>query len=247
MAERSMPWRVLGSGALCILAGAAGWYFAADLELGKPSLLGPGAVPIALSIALVIVGMAQLVAAWRSARSDGETPPRSRLRSAIAALALVLIAFGLLFAAPLWLTSWLIYFGPPEMTVWVVLILALGTAAAALVGSWGRALGALLIGLLLGMSGLDPMTGIIRYFAFDLVFVHGLVVAFIGALVGFNPLLMALGFLLSARVEEDLRRSLMLSDGSELVFLERPISASLLGAALAVVLLALWLRRRLAR
>jgi len=47
---------------------------------------------------------------------------------------------------------------------------------------------------------------------------------------------MILGFLLGPMMEENLRRSLVLSRGDPMIFLERPISATLLGLCVLLIL-----------
>ena len=53
---------------------------------------------------------------------------------------------------------------------------------------------------------------------------------------GCEPAPMILGFLLGPLMEENLRRSLVLSRGDPMIFLERPISATLLGLCVLMVL-----------
>lgn len=55
---------------------------------------------------------------------------------------------------------------------------------------------------------------------------------------------LVLGIILGPMMEENLRRSLALSDGNALVFFERPLSASFLGVALLVVLWAIFTEYR---
>jgi TctA family transporter len=54
---------------------------------------------------------------------------------------------------------------------------------------------------------------------------------------GCEPAPMVLGFILGPLMEENLRRSLVLSRGDPVIFLERPISATLLVLTALVVLL----------
>jgi putative tricarboxylic transport membrane protein len=53
---------------------------------------------------------------------------------------------------------------------------------------------------------------------------------------GCEPAPLVLGFILGPLMEENLRRSLVISRGDPMVFIERPISATLLAATLAIVL-----------
>jgi TctA family transporter len=54
---------------------------------------------------------------------------------------------------------------------------------------------------------------------------------------GCEPAPLVLGFILGPVMEENLRRSLVFSRGDPMIFLERPISAVLLAAALVMVVL----------
>ena len=54
---------------------------------------------------------------------------------------------------------------------------------------------------------------------------------------GCEPAPLVLGFILGPLMEENLRRSLVMSRGDPLIFIERPISVALLGMSLAVVAL----------
>jgi len=52
---------------------------------------------------------------------------------------------------------------------------------------------------------------------------------------GCEPAPLILGFILGPLMEENLRRSMMLSRGDPMIFLERPISASLLGITVLII------------
>ncbi len=54
---------------------------------------------------------------------------------------------------------------------------------------------------------------------------------------GFEPAPLILGFVLGPLLEENLRRSLVISVGDPMIFLERPISAALIAVAVGVILL----------
>jgi putative tricarboxylic transport membrane protein len=54
---------------------------------------------------------------------------------------------------------------------------------------------------------------------------------------GCEPAPLVLGFILGPLMEENLRRSLVLSRGDPMIFLERPISAVLLAMTLAVIVM----------
>jgi putative tricarboxylic transport membrane protein len=63
-------------------------------------------------------------------------------------------------------------------------------------------------------------------------------VGFILIKLGLEPAPMLLGFVLGRLMEEKLRQALVLSDGSFMTFVERPLSAVLLALALAVIVIA---------
>lgn len=56
---------------------------------------------------------------------------------------------------------------------------------------------------------------------------------------GYSPALLVLGLILSPILEEHLRRTLLISDGNYLVFLQKPISATLIVLCIAVVALSM--------
>ena len=78
----------------------------------------------------------------------------------------------------------------------------------------------------------------INYRLFDIVLMGGFgILGFVLKRIGCEPAPMVLAFVLGPMLEEQFRRTLLLSDGDFSVFVTRPISAALLGTAL--VLLAL--------
>jgi putative tricarboxylic transport membrane protein len=54
----------------------------------------------------------------------------------------------------------------------------------------------------------------------------------------FEPAPLLLGFVLGPLLEEHLRRAMIISRGDPMIFIERPISATLLGLAVAAVIVA---------
>ena len=77
------------------------------------------------------------------------------------------------------------------------------------------------------------------YKAAGLVALTAILVGLLGFLavrLRFEMAPMLLGFILGPLLEEHLRRSLLLSRGSLLIFLDRPISAALLAVALVLIL-----------
>lgn len=77
------------------------------------------------------------------------------------------------------------------------------------------------------------------------------VVGYLMRLFRFEPAPLLIGFVLGPMMEEQMRRAMLLSRGDPLVFIERPISAALIAATLAILLFALfsalrgWRRSRL--
>jgi putative tricarboxylic transport membrane protein len=69
------------------------------------------------------------------------------------------------------------------------------------------------------------------------------VLGFVMRLAGFEPAPLILAYILGPLFEENLRRTLVVSDGSFAVFLQRPIALTLLLIAIVVPLLPLLLPR----
>ncbi|MGY6412023.1 MAG: tripartite tricarboxylate transporter permease [Alkalilacustris sp.] len=75
----------------------------------------------------------------------------------------------------------------------------------------------------------------------DVMLVAGLSVAgFVLIRLGFEAAPLLLGFILAPLMEENLRRALVVSRGDFAIFIERPISASFLAIALALLIWVLW-------
>ena len=76
--------------------------------------------------------------------------------------------------------------------------------------------------------------------AFDLMLVFVFtVIGFAMSVAKLSPAPMLLGIVLGIMMEDNLKRSMLLSRGDPMIFLERPISAVLLGLSLAIILLPL--------
>lgn len=76
--------------------------------------------------------------------------------------------------------------------------------------------------------------------AFDLMLVFVFtVIGFTMSVAKLSPAPMLLGIVLGIMMEDNLKRSMLLSRGDPMIFLERPISAVLLGLSLAIILLPL--------
>jgi TctA family transporter len=71
---------------------------------------------------------------------------------------------------------------------------------------------------------------------FDVLLVAGLgLVAYLLVALGFEPAPLLLGFVLGPLIEENFRRAMLISRGDAAIFVERPISAAFLLAAVALV------------
>jgi TctA family transporter len=81
----------------------------------------------------------------------------------------------------------------------------------------------------------------VNYRVFDVALMAGFgVFGYVLRRIGCEPAPLILGLLLGPRLEEEFRRTLLLSDGSLLVFVQRPLSAALLAVtALLLLLMAL--------
>jgi TctA family transporter len=69
-------------------------------------------------------------------------------------------------------------------------------------------------------------------------------VGYVMRLFRFEPAPLLLGFVLGPMMEEQLRRTMLLSRGDPMVFLERPISATLLAITAAIIAFALYATER---
>ncbi len=81
----------------------------------------------------------------------------------------------------------------------------------------------------------------VNYRVFDVALMAGFgIFGYVLRRIGCEPGPLILGLLLGPRLEEEFRRTLLLSDGSLMVFLQRPLSAALLGVtALLLILMAM--------
>jgi putative tricarboxylic transport membrane protein len=79
----------------------------------------------------------------------------------------------------------------------------------------------------------------------DLVLLYG--VGLVGCIMRFQNIPLApavMGLILGPMAEQHFRRAVAIAEGNYAVFLSRPLSASLLLVSLAVIMAALWSRRR---
>jgi TctA family transporter len=306
-------------GGILLAVGIATVLAVRGAAFGPRDRLGPEAFPAAIGASLLAVGVV-LVA--RGLWSSGRHGPRWSVRGVALA---VLIVAAVLFAARTWGYALALQFGPPEFVALIVFELTVAIALARL--SHLRAVGMVLLGLLLAAVGVDVATGVPRLTmgleplfdgvplpvvvlgvfviadgmiclvspslfvaiyarqlnltaAAELPFVPALAMRLLGALavavagfyafalnaslwdvgiaalfgafgiacrmLGWNRLVLCLALLLGTVLEENIRRSLLLSQGDLGIFL-RPISAALLLLAAAALGTAFGLsvRRRL--
>ena len=249
-----MPSRVLGlkpfwAGIFCAVLGAAALYFGRGLAVGTMKAPGPGAFALILSLAVLLFGAVQILRAIVA--RPPEYPPRPPLWRSPLALAAGIVAILAAAAAFWWPASpYFTKLGAGPLFAWHALVLALAAAAAMLApgGTPARALGGVLAGLLLGLSGMDPIDKIERFASVDAGLwvnsVHGLFLAIVAYHIGFNALLMAAAAALAVPIETALRQGLAGAEGSFSFVVARPMGLALLVAAVAVAGAALWLARK---
>jgi TctA family transporter len=244
--------RGLFAGAAAIPIGAAGLFFGQGIAIrASDGTYAAGAAPMAYSAALMAFGVLLLLWGLRGARDLPEQPlgrAPATIAGSMLLLLLILVAVGApyLFATIGWPPmDFVLGLGPPDIVALVLLIVTLWIVAIWLLprGSLLRALGAAALGLLLATVGIDTITGVIRYtHELQLEAVHGLVLGFAAYRFGFNPVLIAVGYVYGDRLEESARQSLLISQGDFAVFADRPIGFWLLVAALGALALGAVLR-----
>jgi TctA family transporter len=140
-----------------VLVGAAAVAFlgVGDAPLGRLGQVGPGFFPAVIGGLLALVGLVLLV---RGALV-GTAPPQRWSLSALAIIVAVLAAA--YFATWTWGLGLALLFGPAEFASFMVFILAVAAALARV--SRLRAVGMVLLGLLLAMVGTDVETGTARF------------------------------------------------------------------------------------
>lgn len=227
---------------LAIVAGAGALVMMRGLAWGTPERVGPAALPGIVAIALLASGI------WHALRTALPSPQRqARLGYSWLDLLPWLVPAALMSVA-LWLQprELLLRMGPPEHAMAWLMVLSLMFAVTWIAerGSLARLAIPILLGLLVGLSGLDVSTGIVRWWDDEPAFTHGVLA---GALIVALRLPVAgflVGFALAVQIEEQLRRSLLLSRGDPVIFVERPLSAAFLGIALLIMIAVLYGRFR---
>lgn len=221
---------------LAIAAGAGALFVMKDLSWGNLRRTGPALVPGAIAIVLLIAGI------WHLLRTVVAASPRRQARTGYSWLDLlpwaVLVALMLLASAmrvrP---PAVLLRMGPAEYAAAWVLLLCIVFAASWIAerGALARLAIAMLLGLLCALGGIDVSSGVTRFWQDDLNFMHGvlagaLVVALRLPVVGF-----VIAFALAPQIEEQFRRTMLLSADDPLIFVTRPVSAVLLGIAAVII------------
>jgi TctA family transporter len=144
----------------CVLLAAAATIFvgAGGMSFGTWNRLGPGFFPSAIGGLLVVAGLILLVRGVLLG-----TPPAARW--SLSALAIIVALYGIVnFAVWAWesaLYNLALRFGPPEFATLILVIFAVAIALARL--SRVRAVGMMLLGLLLAMVGTHVSTGTERF------------------------------------------------------------------------------------
>jgi TctA family transporter len=226
---------------LAIVAGAGALWLVRSLPWGPPARIGPAAMPGIVAIALIIAGI------WHGLRTAAFAPQR-QARIGYAWLDLLpwaVLAALMLFAAarP---EGLLLRMGPSEYAMAWLLVLSLVFAATWIAerGSLARLAIPLLLGLLMALGSIDLSSGSTRWWEDDPPFAHGVLAGALIVALRLPVVSFLVGFGLAVQIEEQVRRSLLLSRGNPDIFLTRPISAVLLGAALVIVIAVLFSRFR---
>ncbi len=219
---------------LAIVVGAAALLLMRALPWGTPTRMGPAFIPGYVAIALLAAG------AWHGLRTAFLPAPQRQPRTGYGWLDLVpwtvpLALWLFAMARPVGL---LLRMGPPEYSMAWLLVLSLlfGATWIAERGSLARLAIPLLLGLLVGLGGLDVNTGATRWLQEEEPgFLHGVTAGALVVALRLPVVSFMVGFGLSVQIEEQVRRSLLLGRGSPLIFLTHPLACGLLIIALAIL------------
>ena len=226
---------------LAIVAGVAALVLMRHLAWGTPERMGPAALPGVVAIALILAGV------WHGLWTLSPSPQRQPRvgYSWLDLLPWAVLAALMVFAAtkP---TDLLLRMGPPEYLAAWLLVLSLIFAATWIAerGSLARLAIPILLGLLMALGGIDVSSGETRWWEDDPPFAHGVLAGALVVALRLPVVSFLVGFGLAVQIEEQLRRSLLLSRGNPDIFLTRPISAACLGIALVIVVAVLFGRFR---
>lgn len=227
---------------LAIAAGAGALALMRGLAWGTPERVGPAAVPGVIAIALLAAG------GWHALRTALPSPQRqARLGYSWLDLLPWLVPAALT-AAALWFPprALMLRMGPPEYAMAWLLVLSLVFAATWMAerGSLVRLLIPMLLGLLVALGGIDLASGVTRWWDDDPAFTHGVLAGALIVALRLPVVSFLIGFMLAVQIEEQLRRSLLLSRGDPEIFVGRPLSAAFLGIAILIVIAVLFGRFR---
>ena len=142
-------------GLILLTAGTVAIQAVASLGLGVAEQLGPGNYPLVIGWLLIAVGIAALLRAVVLRKVEHE---RWNLTSMAVIVAVIL---ALQLAVRLWGMNIALQFGPAEFMALIVLQLAVVVALVR--ASRIRAIGMVLLGLLIAIIGLDVETGVERF------------------------------------------------------------------------------------
>lgn len=222
---------------LAIVAGAGALWLMRALPWGTAERMGPAALPGIVAIALLAAGV------WHAIRS-ASSAPRRQARAGYAwpdLLPWAVLAALMLFAAarP---EGLLLRLGPAEYAMAWLMILGLVFAATWIAegGALTRLAIPMLLGLLMALGGIDLSSGAARFWEDDPPFAHGVLAGALIVALRLPVVSFLVGFGLAVQVEEQLRRSLLLSRGDADIFLTRPIAAAFAGLTLVTLIAVLF-------
>ncbi len=231
----------------------------APLSAGTLQRVGPAMVPRFCAIALIVIGL--LIAA-RAATGIAVVPPRllpGPLRFALALLlALILLVPNIAMLAPdvppiAFLASGLEQFmlmaGPGDILALIWLRWTLAILIGVVLAGDGllTGLASMLIGCLLGLAGEDVNSGAVRLPQIAaLLEAHGFIieiaVVVVMILCRVNPLPAAFAYISAPIAAEQFLRVMLLSRGTMLPAMERPIALTLLSVIIVSAAALLWYR-----
>lgn len=220
---------------LAIVAGGAALLLMRDLPWGTLSRMGPAFPPGSVAVALLATGAWHMLrgTAWPSATRQARTDFRwLNLLPWTVPAALMLLAL----ARP---EGLLLRMGPADFAMAELLVLSLlfGATWIAERGALTRLAIPLLLGLLVGMGGVDVSSGHTRWLhEEDPTFIHGVLAGGLIVALRLPVVSFVVGFGLAVQIEEQMRRALFLSKGDLIMFVTRPLSAAFLIIALAIVI-----------
>lgn len=220
---------------LAMVVGAAVLWLMRHLPWGTAVRMGPAFTPGSVAIALVAAGT------WHALATAMWQTPQRQTRTGFYWLDLLpwAVPVGLMLFAAARPEALLLKMGPAEIAMFMLLMLSLVFAATWIAerGSLSRLAIPLLLGLLVGMGGIDVNTGATRWLhEEDPGFLHGVLAGAVIVALRLPVVSFVVAFSLAVMLEEQMRRSLLLARGSLLVFLSRPVAAVLLILAFSALI-----------